>query len=37
VIEKGLSPGERVVLDGQYRLTDGAKVKIGTNETAATQ
>lgn len=25
-IEQGLSPGERVVVRGQYRLTDGAKV-----------
>jgi multidrug efflux system membrane fusion protein len=28
VIEKGLSPGERIVVDGQYRLTNGARVKI---------
>jgi multidrug efflux system membrane fusion protein len=28
VITKGLSPGERVVVDGQYRLTQGARVKI---------
>jgi membrane fusion protein, multidrug efflux system len=28
VITKGLSPGERVVVDGQYRLTEGARVKI---------
>ncbi|HUC09147.1 MAG TPA: efflux RND transporter periplasmic adaptor subunit [Stellaceae bacterium] len=28
VITKGLSPGERVVVEGQYRLTDGARVKI---------
>jgi membrane fusion protein, multidrug efflux system len=26
VITKGLSPGERVVIDGQYRLTEGARV-----------
>ena len=26
VVAKGLSPGERVVVDGQYRLTDGARV-----------
>ncbi|OGR18034.1 MAG: hypothetical protein A2X81_10545 [Desulfobacterales bacterium GWB2_56_26] len=26
VVEKGLSPGERVVTDGQLQLTDGAKV-----------
>jgi len=25
-IDKGLAPGERVVVGGQYRLTDGAKV-----------
>ena len=28
VIGKGLSPGERVVVDGQYRLTNGARVKV---------
>jgi multidrug efflux system membrane fusion protein len=28
VITKGLSPGERVVVEGQYRLTQGARVKI---------
>jgi membrane fusion protein, multidrug efflux system len=28
VISKGLTPGERVVVDGQYRLTQGARVKI---------
>ena len=28
VITKGLTPGERVVVDGQYRLTEGARVKI---------
>jgi multidrug efflux system membrane fusion protein len=28
VIEKGLSVGEKIVVDGQYRLTDGARVKI---------
>lgn len=28
VITKGLSPGERVVVEGQYRLTDGARVRI---------
>ena len=26
VVEKGLSPGERVVIDGQLQLTDGARV-----------
>jgi multidrug efflux system membrane fusion protein len=25
-VTKGLSPGERVVVSGQYRLTDGAAV-----------
>jgi multidrug efflux system membrane fusion protein len=28
VITKGLQPGEKVVVDGQYRLTNGARVKI---------
>ena len=27
VVSKGLSPGERVVVDGQFRLTEGARVK----------
>jgi multidrug efflux system membrane fusion protein len=27
VVSKGLSPGERVVVDGQYRLTEGVRVK----------
>jgi multidrug efflux system membrane fusion protein len=26
VVSKGLTPGERIVVDGQYRLTDGARV-----------
>ena len=30
VIEQGLSAGERVVVDGQYRLTNGAKVKVAS-------
>jgi multidrug efflux system membrane fusion protein len=29
VIGHGLNAGERVVTEGQYRLTDGAKVKVG--------
>ncbi len=28
VITKGLTPGERVVVEGQYRLTEGARIKI---------
>jgi multidrug efflux system membrane fusion protein len=28
VISKGLSPGEKIVLDGQYRLTNGARVRL---------
>jgi len=28
VIGKGLSPGEKVVVEGQYRLTNGARVKV---------
>jgi membrane fusion protein, multidrug efflux system len=28
VVAKGLEPGERVVVDGQYRLTNGARVKV---------
>ena len=33
IIAKGLSAGERVVVDGQYRLIDGSRVRI-TNPTA---
>src|SRR5689334_14367626 len=29
VVSKGLKPGERIVTEGQYRLTDGAKAKVG--------
>jgi multidrug efflux system membrane fusion protein len=32
VIQNGLSPGEKVVLDGQLRLTPGARVEIKTSE-----
>ena len=28
VVTKGLSPGEKVVVEGQYRLTKGARVRI---------
>jgi membrane fusion protein, multidrug efflux system len=35
VIGKGLSPGERVVVDGQYRLTNGARVKVETKAPGA--
>jgi membrane fusion protein, multidrug efflux system len=34
VISDGLQADERVVVDGQYRLTDGAKVKIGESQQA---
>ncbi len=27
VVTKGLSPGEKVVVEGQYRLTKGARVQ----------
>jgi multidrug efflux system membrane fusion protein len=30
VIAKGLKPGERVVVDGQFRLTEGARVRLLT-------
>src|SRR5205823_2417647 len=32
VVTKGLSPGERVVVEGQYRLTQGAKVRLSSPE-----
>jgi multidrug efflux system membrane fusion protein len=28
VVSKGLTPGDRVVVEGQYRLTDGVRVKL---------
>jgi len=34
VIAKGLAAGDRVVVEGQYRLTDGAKVKIAEPQQA---
>src|SRR5205085_8583563 len=38
LIAEGLTPGERVVVDGQYKLQPGSKVKLpektGTNEPA---
>jgi multidrug efflux system membrane fusion protein len=30
VIEQGLALGEKVVVDGQYRLTNGARIRIDT-------
>jgi membrane fusion protein, multidrug efflux system len=35
VVTKGLSPGERIVVDGQYRLTNGSRVKPTTPQTGA--
>jgi membrane fusion protein, multidrug efflux system len=35
VIDKGLAAGERVVVEGQYRLTQGSKVKIGNAQQAS--
>lgn len=34
VVGKGLTPGERVVVEGQYRLTDGARVRLEAPATA---
>jgi multidrug efflux system membrane fusion protein len=34
VIEKGLAPGEKVVTDGQLRLSPGARVEVVTGEGA---
>jgi multidrug efflux system membrane fusion protein len=34
VIAKGLKPGERVVVDGQFRLTEGARVRLLTTRPA---
>ena len=35
VVTKGLSPGEQVVVDGQYRLTNGARIKRSAPQTGA--
>ena len=35
VVAKGLQAGDRVVVEGQYRLIDGAKVKVGAPQQAA--
>jgi len=37
IIEKGLSPGERVVVDGQYRLTSGDRVRVRPQTAEARQ
>jgi multidrug efflux system membrane fusion protein len=34
VISKGLAAGERIVTEGQYRLTEGAKAKVGAPQQA---
>jgi len=34
VVDKGLAEGEHVVVDGQYRLSDGTKVKYGIQNAA---
>ena len=35
VIEKGLEVGEKIVVDGQFRLTEGAKVRISAPQPGA--
>src|SRR5437899_1222233 len=35
VVAKGLSPGEQVVVDGQYRLTNGSRIKRSAPQTGA--
>src|SRR5262249_45266859 len=34
VVGKGLAAGERIVTEGQYRLTEGAKAKVGAPKQA---
>jgi multidrug efflux system membrane fusion protein len=34
VVSKGLAAGERIVTEGQYRLTEGAKAKVGAPQQA---
>ena len=36
VVTKGLTPGERVVVDGQFRLTDGARIRLAPAAKRAT-
>ena len=36
-VTKGLSPGERVVVNGQYRLTDGARIDAAPPGAAASE
>jgi multidrug efflux system membrane fusion protein len=36
VVSKGLTPGERVVVSGQYRLTEGTRVKLLPEKQAET-
>lgn len=36
VITKGLSPGEQVVVEGQYRLTEGARVRVSAPKPGVT-
>jgi multidrug efflux system membrane fusion protein len=36
VVTKGLANGERIVLDGQYRLTEGAHIKVDAKPVAST-
>jgi multidrug efflux system membrane fusion protein len=36
VITKGIAAGEKVVVDGQYRLSDGARIKADRPQAAAT-
>jgi multidrug efflux system membrane fusion protein len=28
VIDSGVAPGDKVVIDGQFRLSDGARVRV---------
>ena len=35
IVDKGLAAGEKIVVDGQYRLNDGAHIKIDTTPPAA--
>jgi multidrug efflux system membrane fusion protein len=37
VVSKGLAPGEHVVVEGQYRLTDGARVRLLPPKPAGSQ
>ena len=35
IVQSGLEPGEKVVVEGQYRLTQGARVRLSSPKSGA--